>query len=161
MKQPTVFLRRLILAIACITIFAASALADEATPQAFLTALYQHYEAKGFPGIDYADKRVLQRYFEPSLVELITADQAAAKKRDEVPALDGDPFVDAQEWEITRLAITTQTDGADKATGSVAFRNFKKPKKFVVRLVRLKAGWRIADIVWPEGSLRGLYTDNH
>jgi hypothetical protein len=161
MKPLKAFLRPLILAIAWIVPLAPPALADEATPQAFLTALYQRYEAKSFPGIDYADKRVLQRYFEPSLIALIIADQAAAKKRDEVPALDGDPFIDAQEWKITQLAITTQADGADKATGSVIFRNFNKPEKLVVRLVRLKAGWRIADIVWPEGSLRGLYTDNH
>jgi hypothetical protein len=77
-----------------------------------------------------------------------------------VPALDGDPFVDAQEWEITGLTITVQTDGPDKAMGIVAFRNFNKPIKIQVALVRLKDGWRISDIVWPDGSLRGLYTNN-
>ena len=156
-----VHMRRLILAIVCVIALAVPALADEATPQAFLTALYHRYEGRHTRGLDYADKRVLMRYFEPSLVGLITADQAAAKKRDEVPALDGDPFVDAQEWEITQLAITTRADGPDKATGTVTFRNFGEPKKLTVALVRLKAGWRITDIAWPDGSLRGLYTDNH
>jgi hypothetical protein len=101
------------------------------------------------------------RYFEPSLVALMTADQAAAQKKDEVPALNGDPFVDAQEWDITRLAIAIEPGGPDKATGTVTFRNFDKPTKLTVALVRLKDGWRIADIVWPDGSLRGLYTGNH
>jgi len=160
MKPLTARLRRLALALAGILALAAPALADE-TPQAFLTALYHRYEARHFRGIDYADKRVLLRYFEPSLVALITADQAAAKKKDEVPALDGDPFVDAQEWEITRLAVATRMDGPDKATATVAFRNFNEPKTLTVQLVRLKAGWRIADIAWPDGSLRGLYIDHH
>ena len=156
-----VYVRRLVLTIACLTALIAPVFADEATPQTFLTTLYHRYEGKHTRGLDYADKRMLMRYFEPSLVDLITADQAAAKKRDEVPALDGDPFVDAQEWEITQLAITTTADGPDKATGTVTFRNFSEPKKLTVALVRLKAGWRIADITWPDGSLRGLYTDNH
>lgn len=160
--MPVTF-RRFALTIACIVGLAAPVLADKATPQAFLNALYHHhrYEGKHTRGIDYADRRVLQRYFEPSLVGLITADQAAAKKRDEVPALDGDPFVDAQEWEITQLAITTAAEGPDKGIGTVTYRNFGEPKKLTVALVRLKPGWRIADIIWPDGSLRGLYTDNH
>jgi hypothetical protein len=126
----------------------------------FLTTLYHRYEGKHTRGIDYADKPTLLRYFDPSLAKLITEDRAAAKKNDEVPALDGDPFVDAQEWEITRLTITVQTDGPDTAMGIVAFRNFNKPTKIQVALVRLQDGWRISDIVWPDGSLRGLYTSN-
>jgi hypothetical protein len=161
MRVLTSRLRHVVLAIACIIAFAAPAFAAETTPQDFLTALYHRYEAKNFRGIDYANKQALLRYFEPSLVALITADQAASAKRDEVPALDGDPFVDAQEWEITQLTIATQAEGSDKAAGTVTFRNFDEPKKLTVRLVRLKAGWRIADIVWPDGSLRGLYTENH
>ena len=92
---------------------------------------------------------------------MIIADRAAAAKRDEVPALDGDPFIDAQDGAITRLAVTTAMNGPDKATGSVTFRNFGKAKKLRLALVRLEEGWRIADIVWPEGSLRGLYSDDH
>jgi hypothetical protein len=152
-------IRRFVVAIACIIGLAAPALAEEATPQAFLTALYHRYEGKHTRGIDYADKRTLLRYFDPSLVALITVDQEPAKKNDEVPALNGDPFVDAQEWEITQLAITAEVSGPDKANGTVAFRNFNKAQKFRIALVRLKDGWRIADIVWSEGSLRGLYTN--
>lgn len=153
--------RRIALALACLIALTAIAPAEEATPQAFLTALYHRYEGKHTRGIDYADKRTLLHYFDPALVTLIVADQAAAKKNDEVPALDGDPFVDAQEWAITQLAITTAADGPDTATGIVTFRNFAEPKKIQLALVRLKAGWRIADITWPDGSLRGLYRDNH
>lgn len=155
-------LRSLALAAAFVLALTAPApAADETTPQAFLTALYHRYEGTHTRGIDYANKRTLLRYFEPTLVALITADQAASAKRDEVPALDGDPFVDAQEWKIADLAITTEMQGPDKATGIVTFRNFDEPKKLRVELVRLKVGWRIADIVWPDGSLRGLYGDNH
>ena len=156
-------LRGIVLTLACIAalILPSLARAEEATPQAFLTALYHRYEGKHPRGVDYADARALARYLEPSLVALIMADRAAAAKRDEVPALDGDPFIDAQDGEITRLAVTTAIKRPDKATGTVTFRNSGKAMRLRLDLVRLEEGWRIADIVWPEGSLRGLYTDNH
>jgi hypothetical protein len=133
----------------------------EATPLTFLATIYQHYQGKDAKGIDIFGKTALQRYFEPSLVALMAADEQTAAKRGDVPELDGDPFIDAQDWEITQLKIATQMDGTDKASAKVSFKNFDEPHSVTVRLVRLPIGWRIADIIWPEGSLRGLYADKH
>jgi hypothetical protein len=156
MRPPTACLRLFVLAIAWI---APALAADEATPEKFLATIYHHYEGKDAKGVDIYGKGALARYFEPSLVALIAADQAAAAKRGDEPELDGDPFIDAQDWEITQLKIAAVMEGADKATATVSFRNFDEAQSVTVKLVKLAAGWRIADIVWPDGSLRALYTD--
>lgn len=154
-------LRRLALAIACIMTLAAPALAaDDATPDKFLATIYHQYEGKNAKGVDIYGKGALARYFEPSLVALIAKDETEAAKRGDVPELDGDPFTDAQDWEITGLKIATVMDG-EKASATVSFENFKEPHSVTIKLIKLPVGWRIADIVWAEDSLRGLYTDKH
>jgi Protein of unknown function (DUF3828) len=155
-------LRHLVLAIVCAMTVASPALAaGDATPDKFLASIYHQYEGKHAKGVDIDRKGVLARYFEPTLVALIAADEAAAAKRGDVPELDGDPFIDAQDWEITDIKIATVMDGADKATATVNFRNFNEPHSVTVKLVKLRVGWRISDIIWAEASLRGLYDDNH
>ena len=79
-----------------------------------------------------------------------------AARRKEVPTLNGDPFVDAQDWEISNLAVSARTDGAT-ATGQVTFVNAGTPVRLTLALVLTPAGWRISDIRAPSGSLRALY----
>ncbi len=136
--------------------------AADQTAEAFVNGIYAHY--KGDPkkahGI-YLDKESeLRQYFEPSLVDLIIKDEENAKKSGDEPALDGDPFVDSQEWKIPSFAIKVEHQGDDHATATVKFKNYGKPVLLHLNLVRLQDGWRIADIVWngDEGTLRGLYT---
>jgi hypothetical protein len=74
-----------------------------------------------------------------------------------VPELDGDPFVDAQDWEITGLGLKVTMNGAARATATVTFRNFGEPRTVTHELVKTASGWRIADIKMKERSLRGLY----
>jgi hypothetical protein len=130
------------------------------SPEAFLHAIYGHYigdpaKALGLPLDTHAK---IRRYFEPSLAALIIKDQDAAAKRGEPPALDGDPFVDAQDWRIAAVDIRVQNAGDGKATGVVSFLNAGKPMTVTLQLVKLKGAWKIGDIVWEEeGSLRGLY----
>ena len=99
----------------------------------------------------------LARYFTPALARLIDADAKAAAKRGDVPALDGDPFIDAQDWEIDAFAIAVKDIGPSKAVGTVKFKNIDKDVAVVLDLVKLKNGWRIDDIRAPSGSLRGLF----
>jgi hypothetical protein len=79
-----------------------------------------------------------------------------AKQYRQPPTLDGDPFVDAQEWQISDLVVRA-SGSSDSATGVVSFANFGKPKRLAIDLVRTPAGWRIADIAGSSGSLRMLY----
>jgi hypothetical protein len=130
-----------------------AAAAQQQTPQAFLESIYQPYRQKGFKGQPYWE---LDRFFAPDLARTIERDMREAKRRGEVPTLDGDPFVDAQEWEVTTLSIASAVSGSN-ATGAVSFLNFGKPTALAIILVQTPRGWRIADIVGANGSLSGLF----
>ncbi len=138
----------------CLSVFAGPAPAQQTSPRAFLEAIYKPYLSKDYPGQPYRDAN---RFFVPTLARAMNADGAAANRRGEVPALDGDPFVDAQDWEITNLAIAVVMKGTTAATGTVTFANLGQAKKLVIDLEQTPAGWRIADIKAPSGSLRALY----
>ena len=136
-------------------LFAGSAVAQQPSAQAFLEAIYKPYLVKNSPGQNY---READRLFAPDLARAMNADNAAAAKRGEVPILDGDPFVCAQEWEISKLAISASTTGT-KTTGKVTFDTFGKPRQVTLDLVLMPTGWRIANVVCSSDptSLRALY----
>jgi hypothetical protein len=123
------------------------------TAQAFLDNLYAPYRAKGFKGQDYHQA---ERFFEPTLAAAMQRDYQLAQKMGVPPTLNGDPFVDAQEWDITNLSIRVAASG-EQATGMVSFNNFKQKKTVAIELVLTKPGWRIANIAGAGGSLRTLY----
>jgi len=123
------------------------------SPQAFLQSIYDPYLKADFRGYSFEQAN---RFFVPTLARAIDADMREAKRRGEVPRLDGDPFLDAQDWEIKNLAISVKADGP-KATGEVAFDNLGKRTQITLDLVQTQAGWRISDIKGPSGSLSDLY----
>lgn len=127
------------------------------SPEAFLEAIYGAYRGEG-DGIDLGDRAALDRYFTPDLATMIADDRARAEAAGDMPLLDADPFLNAQDWEIERLSITVDHGAAGKATGHVRFTNGGVPVAIDLMLVETPKGWRIRDIHWPESSLRGLYT---
>ena len=126
---------------------------ETVTPEAFLRGIYTPYPNQDFKGQPFWQ---VDRFFTPDLARAIEADMREAKRRGEVPKLDGDPFVDAQDWDIAKLAISVKTEGPT-ATGLVSFENQGKPTEIKLDLVRTGMGWRIADIKWPSGTLSELY----
>jgi hypothetical protein len=126
---------------------------DTVTPEAFLRGIYTPYPNQDFKGQPFWQ---VDRFFAPDLARAIEADMREAKRRGEVPRLDGDPFVDAQDWDIAKLAISVKTEGPT-ATGLVSFENQGKPTEIKLDLVRTGMGWRIADIKSPSGTLSELY----
>ena len=145
--------RRLVLAGLVAAMAVTDASAQAATAQAFVENLYRPYLAKGFQGQPYDDTA---RFFDPALAQAIDRDNREAKRRNEVPTLTGDPFVDAQDWEISRLSIDVTANG-DTATARVSFQNFGETKRVLLELAKTPAGWRIAEIKAPSGSLKALY----
>jgi hypothetical protein len=139
---------------------AAKAVTKESVAKAFLDSIYQRYVGNSVEtakGIPLASAKSVRGYFTVGLASLIIDDQATAAKRGEAPVLDGDPFVGRQDWDISNLAIEVKETGALKAIGTVTFMNSGKPEKVVLELLRSGDDWRIADITWESGSLRGLY----
>lgn len=146
--------RRIILVLGSVLPLAALAQQPlQQTAQAFLDDLYAPYRAKGFNGQPYTRA---ERFFEPTLAAAMQRDYQLAQRNGVPPTLNGDPFVDAQEWEVTNLSIRVTSSG-EQATAMVSFMNFKQKKTLAVELVRTGAGWRIADITGAGGSLRTLY----
>ena len=152
---------RILIALAAFAAFPAAA--GEATPQAFLDAIYSHYhgtpDSKGGAGVMIDTPAEIRLYFAPDLAALMIADDAAAAKRQEVPALDGDPFIDAQDWDIANLTVHIDDQTQTTAHATVRFTNFKEPHTVHLTLVHTLSGWRISDIRWSGDAttLRGLY----
>ena len=145
-------LRRLVI-VAALSALPFEARSQAPSPQAFLQSIYDPYLKADFRGYSFEQAN---RFFVPTLARAIDADMREAKRRGEVPRLDGDPFLDAQDWEIKNLAISVKADGP-KATGEVAFDNLGKRTQITLDLVQTQAGWCIADIKAPSGSLSDLY----
>jgi len=133
-----------------------SAAADD--PADFVAAIYDRYE-NGGEGLSLDDAQTVRALFEPRLAEMIIADSDEAAATGDVPKIDGDVFIDAQDWDITELRVSVEAVTHDRAEGHVEFLNFGEPKRVDLQLVRGEdGGWRIRDILWAESSLRGLYT---
>jgi len=146
--------RRALLALTAV--LPATAAAQQAqTAQQFLQSIYDPYRKADFKGHDYTQPR---RFFTADLAQAMERDFREAKARNEVPKLNGDPFLDAQEWQISSHAIATSTsaDGTQGA-GAVSFVSFGKPRAMALTLSRTAGDWRIVDIVGANGSLRRLY----
>jgi hypothetical protein len=154
--------RILILGAACaLTAVRTPAPAADASALAFVTAIYNGYKGNDSPGHALDSEPVIRRYFEPSLAALMIKDQKAAARRGEVGTLDFDPFVNAQEWEISEFDIAVSETAPGKASATVKFTNLGKPTIVSLDLVAIKNGWRIGDIIWQidgkSQTLRGLY----
>ena len=139
---------------------AAGALAQTGSPEAFLDGLYKPYLAKQQKGTSLASDVEIRSYFASPLADAIIKDFAEAAKRNEVPDLNGDPFVDSQDWQISNLAIAVKMDGADRATGTVTFINYKEKETVTLDLVRTPAGWRIAEIAPAAVRCAGYTSSN-
>jgi hypothetical protein len=143
--------RRRLVAAFCLLPVAAQAQVQ--TAEAFLHAIYDPYLDADFKGQPYWQP---SRFFVADLARIIEDDMRDAKRRSEVPKLDGDPFLDAQDWEIKNLRIAVTPDGS-KAVGRVTFDNAGTATEIVLDLQQTPAGWRISEIKAPSGSLRALF----
>ena len=127
----------------------------ETSAESFVASIYDRYQGTDAKGTALETDAQVRLYFEPRLAALILGDRRRA--RGEVGKLDGDPFVDAQDWEIEKVDVAVRTIGSDRATATVSFKNAGSPRTVTLDLVRLRAGWRIADIAWDRNAtLRGL-----
>jgi hypothetical protein len=134
-----------------------TAFAAEPSAQNFLNGIYAAYKGKNSKGIALDNHAAYARYFTPELAKLIEDDAAAAAKAGDVSSLEGDPFIDAQDWQINSFTIAVKDTGPDKALGTVTFKNLKENMAVELDLLKLKDGWRIDEIRTKTGSLRDLF----
>jgi len=160
-RRTVLFIAAGTLGMPCLVVVA-PAVAAGASATAFVTKIYGAYKGENSKGILIDTDAAIRRYFEPSLAALISKDQKAAARRHEVGTLESDPFIDAQDWEISAVDIAVRDVSPDKAVATVNFKNIDQQTTIVLDLVKIKSDWRIANITWQrEGgkkeTLRGLY----
>jgi hypothetical protein len=131
--------------------------AGNGSPKAFVDSIYNSYLGKDSRGVSLDGDDQVRRYFASPLADAMIKDFNAAAKANEVGILGGDPFIDAQDWDISNLRTVVKTTGPTTAVATVSFTMFGKPRTITLDLVRTDAGWRIAEIRAPSGSLRALY----
>jgi hypothetical protein len=149
--------RRSFLVVSIFLAATGAACAAEQSAQDFVAGIYATYKGKDAKGVSLDTRAKIARYFTPSLTKLIDDDSKAAAKRGEVGELDGDPFIDAQDYQIDAIAIDVKESG-NKAVATATFKNFGKDTTIVMDLVKLKQGWRIDELHLPNRkSLRALF----
>ena len=140
--------------LAALVFFLAPALAGDQTAGQFLHAIYGQYKGADGPPLDDA---AMRSYFTADMAAMIRKDSEEAARKGEVPRLNGDPFIDAQDWKIEQLRIAVAEPKAGTAVGTVTFLNFGEPFEIRLDLVQTPRGWRIAEIYAPSGTLKELF----
>jgi hypothetical protein len=135
-------------------LLALPAVAQEQSAEQFLHSIYDQYKGTDGPPLDGA---AMAAYFTPETAALIKADSDAAAAKGEVPKLSGDPFIDAQDWKIDQVKIAVEEPKPGSAVGVVTFQNFGERFEIKLDLTKTPAGWRIAEIYAPSGSLKELF----
>ena len=109
------------------------------TPQALLEAFYAPY----FSGEFTEDE---SPFFSDELEALYAAD-AEATPEGEIGALDFDPFVDGQDFELTDFEIGAPGIAGDYASADVTFNNMGRPTTLAYEFVKENGSWQIDDVV--------------
>ena len=130
-------------------------LAADPAAKDFVTAIYRNYEGQGAKGLALASPRV-RSLLTPGMLKLIDDDAKQAARRNEPPVLDGDPFVDAQDWDIPSFTIEVTDKGPNNAEAEIQFENGGSPTNVTLILVKLNGAWKVDDFVGLDGSLREI-----
>lgn len=120
-----------------------------ATPRALLEDAYSSYATDRFPEDPL-------HYYSSALRQLwAAADEKAADK--ELGAIDFDPFINAQDYELTNLEIgDPQPVAAGRVIVPVRFSNMGEPQTMEFTLVEESGSWLVDDIAstTPEWEFR-------
>ncbi|MHB1103301.1 MAG: DUF3828 domain-containing protein [Devosia sp.] len=113
-------------------------------PKGLIAYAYTPYGTGQFP-------EDLFELYSPTLTELWEAMEARTPEG-EVGAIDFDPFINAQDYEIKDLAIGDAAIDGDQAIVMATFTNFGEPREMRFTLVRRAEGWKIDDIEALSGE---------
>ena len=121
-------------------------------PAAVIRPLYDRYLTEGAQFPEFRD----QAPWSASLWTQLEAMMARSEALNE-PILDFDPLIDAQDYQITNLNVTT--DGVvenSHATVRASFANAGRPTEVVYDMVWENGGWRVDNIRASNWDLRQI-----
>lgn len=133
---------------------AANVAAQANTPESVVQDLYrvhaEEFRTSRFRIMSGKDRKLLDKYFDKNLADLIWKDLTTHVG--EVGVLDFDPFYNAQDADIKNLKVTPAVVEGDKASATVTFTNYGKKEKLIYTLVKQNGAWKISDINYGEGN---------
>jgi len=115
---------------------------------------YQAHFASG-QGFSVETLRARQAWFTPQLYQLMLADMSSTG---EIGYIDFDPFTDAQD-DAASYAVGTARPAHDTVLVEVAVAfppavgNGREQRRITLPMLRARAGWQIANFVYPDGDL--------
>ena len=110
-------------------------------PKSFVTEVYRRYIAAQSSGPSYDPPEDI---YTARLAKLIRDDRRRAKG--EVGCLGFDFWVNGQDWEITKLAITIADEGQDRKTVVAKFLNTGDPQEIHFDFRRNAGRWLLDDV---------------
>jgi hypothetical protein len=120
-----------------------------ASPRAVVVSLYKQHKKRS-PFFQTRSRALLDKYFARELAGVLWRDAHSSKG--EVGAIDGDPLFNAQDREIKNFDVHEGTISAAAAEVPVSFTNFGEKHQVLFKLVSERAGWKIADIAYEDGT---------
>ena len=138
------------LAFAFLLCLPAAAYAQE-TPRALLESAFAPYQTGNFP-------TEWDWNYSAQLKALFAADRERYAD-DEVPTVNFDPLVNAQDIEVTEVVISEPVVQGNTAVGVVTFLNYGEPGISVIAMVKEGDAWRIDDIATMTGEYRFLLSE--
>jgi len=137
---------RLVLVALLFALFSGAALGQPfATPQALIKSFYKPYLAGEIPEGN-------PQYRSEALNALYEADDENTPDG-EMGALDFDPYIDGQDFDIADFSIGEAEIDGDTATVEVTFTNFGQPRRITYDLVFENGSWRIDDLEGHNSEL--------
>jgi hypothetical protein len=110
-------------------------------PKTFVTEVYRRLVASQSTHSSYTPPEDI---YTPRLERLLREDKRKAKG--EVGCLDFDFWINAQDWTITHLTITTADEGPDRKTVIAKFRNIGEPQEIRFDFRKSAGRWLLDDV---------------
>ncbi|GGF15412.1 hypothetical protein GCM10011321_04120 [Youhaiella tibetensis] len=145
-------MRLVLAALGFILAMAAPALAATYdSPKALLDSIYESYSTNSFPEDS-------EEIYSAHLKRLFAADRERTPEG-EVGALDFDPFINAQDYDLADLVIGEPEISGTLATSTVRFANFGEKNTVVISMVKEPDGWKVDNVQSIEGEVQWTLTE--
>lgn len=139
------------------SLLVASTAAEAGGPRGPVEHIYAHYVGSSDVGFFPTDAGA-RSLFTARMNALLDGEEALADAQG-IGHLDFDPFVNAQDFRVENLKLTSRELGDGRAVVEARFLNFGAANRIVYDVVVEDGAWRIDDVSSPDGDYRWRLSD--